>query len=306
MVPVFIGGCERSGTTFLGSLLGGHSQCLTVPESQFKIRMLRHIQPEQPTNLPDVLDRIRDHWRFKLWDIDLTDVPLQAHDYPELLCWLVRQYGARHGRPDPGFWIDHTPANMRYGATLRDLFPDAKFIHLVRDGRAVAASVLPLDWGPNTVLAAAHWWSEGITPGLAAEVGLSATHIVRVRYEDLVRAPEATLTFLCKHIGLDYEPAMAKGRGFEVGSYTAGQHTLVGQAPDPRRLNAWEQELTQRHIEIFESITGDLLRYLDYPLHFGPCATAASGREKVTLLAQEMLGRHITNRLRYFQRARAV
>jgi Sulfotransferase family len=308
VVPVFIGGCDRSGTTFLGSLLGAHSECLTIPEAQFKIRLLRHLDPAAPFDARAMLGHIVSHWRFKIWGLDIDTAVPQAElgqSYQELLEWLVRQYGQRQGKPNPGWWIDHTPANLRHGLRLRAAFPNAKFIHIVRDGRGVAASVLPLDWGPNSIQGAARWWSEGLAPGLAAESTLPQAHILRVRYEDLVLETEATLRRLCAYCGLEYQPDMAGGGGFRVSEYSSGQHTLVGQAPDRRRLDAWERELTPRQIEIFEYMTGDLLAYLDYPLRYGAQARAGTRREALLATWQEWAGRY-SNRWRYRQRVRQI
>ena len=289
---IFIGGCDRSGTTLLGAMLGAGQDAICVPESQF----ITEVMASFGDNLSDIdglvaLEMIKNHWRFKLWELDLTDLIREAMgqhwSYPQLLSELVLSYAAKAGRPSARFWVDHTPANVRYAATLFDLFPQAKFVHLVRDGRAVAASMMPLDWGPNTIIAAAHWWVEMVAYGLAVESRWGPAGAVRVYYEDLVSRPEQTLQTLCARLEVEYQPEMLAANGFRVPRYTQNQHQYIGRKPNPERINAWQKDLTARQIEIFENITHDMLRYLGYDLKYGWRASPPSTNEKVIQLIQE-------------------
>jgi hypothetical protein len=225
--------------------------------------------------------------------------------YSDGLLRLVGKYGECVGKPSSRFWIDHTPANIRSAVTLAELYPQAKFIHMVRDGRGVASSILPLDWGPNTIDGAAEWWTESVAYGLAAESWGGVQRIIRMRYEDLVLNFESTVKTLCSFLGLDYQPAMLKADGFKVPGYTTNQHSLVGSVPQPSRVNAWERSLTGRQIEIFEAIAGELLRYLGYELRFGLRARKATQAEKWLFAIQEFYSRKLVNKAR-INRRRAI
>ena len=190
MIPVFIGGCDRSGTTLLGTLLGGHSECICVPESQFKIEMFRFADwGRNDIDVGHILNKIRTLFRFRLWglDIDAKSVPIKqiGSSYSELMSWIVREYSKNHGKPNPSFWIDHTPSNTRYASSLFNLFPEARILHIVRDGRGVASSIMRLDWGPNTINNAARYWVEKVAYGLASEMYWGSHRVKRVIYEDL-------------------------------------------------------------------------------------------------------------------------
>ena len=69
---IFIGGCSRSGTTLLGSMLGAHSDCITTPESHFKTSVLRG-RSADIFNLDskEALSKISRQWRFKVWDVKI-------------------------------------------------------------------------------------------------------------------------------------------------------------------------------------------------------------------------------------------
>lgn len=259
----------------LGAMLGGHPNVITVPESQWLINAVNlAMSCEGPCDAAKVIGKITRNWRFRLWDIELDEQAL-LRDLPietgvpcvaEITRRIVGQYAAKHGKPDATIWVDHTPEHVRYLMRLFETFPRAQGIHLVRDGRAVAASVMPLDWGPNTIIRAAQWWAARVGAGVSAEWHFAEGKVVRVRYERLVQTPESSLQWLCEQMEWEYDEKMAAGSGFAVPNFTADQHALVGSKPDASRAFTWKQRLTPRQIELFEFTTGDLLRYFGYEL----------------------------------------
>ncbi len=284
--PVFIGGCDRSGTTLFGAMLGSHSECLCVPESPFMIEVWggSDIDPAR-INSQLILNKMDKHPFFKVWGVDLdlqnsSSSDYSVESYPELIKRLVYEYGHMNGKSSPQIWIDHTPSNVKHAATLFSLFPDAKMIHLVRDGRAVAASIMPLTWGPNTIDKAAYFWLRNLAFGFAAETTYGPERVIRVRYEDLVSNPATTLETACNFINIDYQPQMIKGDGFKVPSFTRKQHALVGKKPEISRIKAWENTLSSRQVEIFENLTGDMLSCLGYVPYFGKKARNLTNMER--------------------------
>jgi hypothetical protein len=286
MKPVFIGGCDRSGTTMLGAILGTHSDCLCVPEGQFIVDTLQGKDYDlKHVEVNPVLQQITKHPRFKTW-MEHLDPPNWPGEQPEaeystIVEWLVMLYGQKNGKSSPILWVEHTPSNIKRAVTLASIFPDAKLIHLVRDGRAVAASFLKINWGPKSVDQAAQYWLQILAFGLAAESFLGEDRIMRVYYEDLVREPETSLQSICTFLNIDYQPDMLHGTGFKVPAFARSTHALVGKKPDTSRITAWEQVLTSRQVEIFEYICGDLLTYLGYTPWFGVQARGMGSLEKI-------------------------
>lgn len=268
---ILVGGCSRSGTTMLGAMLGAAEGVVTVPEAEFKWTVPQALQAD-PTALPvqRTLEALRTDWKFRLWDLDLpaaaagTQVGLAA-----LMRYLTGCYTTTRDLQAACHYVDHTPGNIRFVPTLARVIPDARFVHIIRDGRAVAASVLPLDWGPSGVLEAARYWASQIGMGLAAEQHLPADRILRVRYEDLVGDPAGQLRRLCAFLGLTFHAGMVTPRSYDVGDYTRQQHRLVGAPADPSRIDAWRQRLSRSQVEMFEHITSDLLVGLGYDAEFG-------------------------------------
>ncbi|MGH2754847.1 MAG: sulfotransferase family protein, partial [Actinomycetota bacterium] len=206
---------------------------------------------------------------------------------------------------DADVWIDHTPNNIRRAATLAQAFPDASFVHLVRDGRAVAASLMKVEWGPNSVHRAAHYWLEGTSFGLAAESWLK-DRCVRVRYEDLIARTDGTLRWLTSELGIEHHADMAHGGGLEVPVYTKEQHALVGRPPEQSRASAWERELSDREIEIFEAVVGDQLSMLGYEPRVGGAAVPPTTMERRRSELMDLYRRRVTNKIRKRSRIRTA
>jgi hypothetical protein len=272
----------------------------------FKIDLLKRAGEGRAMTVAQARDIARTHWKAPVlgWDLERQRWDFEAGTAAEAIKGIVRAYGDLHERPDPAVWIDHTPMNIRFAATLADAFPDASFVHLVRDGRAAAASMLRTDWGPTSAHAAARFWTERVAQGLAAETGL-AGRCVRVRYEDVVARPQETLRALCDGIGIEYHDEMVLGTGFRATPYIQAQHALVGKPPDPTRLDAWKGQLSERDIEIFEAVVGDLLPLLGYEPRFGFHARGVTRKERWTSELEHAVRRRTVDRLRKRTRIRA-
>jgi len=176
---------------------------------------------------------------------------------------IVDLYALEHDRASWHYWIDHTPENVRYGSTLASEFPNAKFIHIVRDGRAVANSVLGLEWGPTTAREAADWWTQRVGFGLALESHLGSRSL-RVRYEDLVENQERVLKDILAFVDPPQSALSQREHGFDIPEYTKRQHQLVNRDAVASRSEAWRTELDIYDISAFEDRCWDFLTYLGY------------------------------------------
>jgi len=309
--PVFIGGCGRSGTTLLGAMLGSHPKCLTTPEAKFNtFGYLKSRHEGGKVDLQEALAKIRTHWSSHTFGVNLDlDEFLGSQpcgSYADLVLWIVEQYGRKMGKPQPAIWIDHTPSNISYANLLFELYPNAKLIHLVRDGRAVAASVMKLDWGPNTVDNSAQWWVHEVANGFAAELHQGPERVMRVRYEDLVNEPVSALQKISTFLDLDYVEDMVNGVGFRVPAFASQGHTRIGSRPDASRIGGWRSELSARQIEIIEHIAGNLLLCLGYDLLYGAYARHMTSTERLSAISVDLYRRVTNNLHRQIRRARAV
>jgi Sulfotransferase family len=298
--PVFIGGCPRSGTTLLGAMLGNGPERLTVPEALFKFTVLpKLIEEDGQLSTRLAVSELANDDFFQRWGVTVS-----THDLPpripagDLVHCLVEAFGRKEGKPSPVVWIDHTPGNIRYAAILDRTFPNSRFINLLRDGRAVAASVLPLDWGPNTIAEAARWWAMHIAVGMAAERALGSERVLTVRYEEIVRDPELILPKICSFLDLRYHERMIDNRDYDAKSFTATDQRLASQPPDPTRAVAWQRQLSASQVELFEHLSWELLDLLGYDMVYGAAARMAPRRVRLAAFANDIVRRGLTDRIR--------
>ena len=253
-------------------MLGAHDEVACLPEAPFIGMLAASLRRSAPRHeaLAQLHKDIRADFKFAFWNIDAADLQAcaarPADSYAQVVEGYVACFARKNGRSSATHWVDHSPTNMMYSARLFAEFTDARFVHVVRDGRAVCASWVPLDWGPNTIISGARTWVANVAYGLAAEAALQAAKIRRVSYEALVADPDRVLKELCAWLDLPYQPSMRTGNGFQVPAYTRNQHGLIGQPASPARIDRWRTSLTAREVQIFEAITGDLLVNLGYEM----------------------------------------
>lgn len=305
--PIFIAGCDRSGTTLLGALLGASPEIVCLPESHFigENATGRPFGPEQRLAL---LRRFGDHYRYAAWRQAGCPEPDRARvggaTYADLVSAVVGLYASAIGKPGIRRFVDHSPPNVLWIRALAEGFPDARFVHIVRDGRAVAASLMPLDWGPNDILEAADHWALRVGAGLAAERWLGPERFMTLHFEDLLADPDRTLAAVNRFLGCKIEAAGYSPESFRVPAYSQGIHRLVGQPLDASRIDSWAGSLSRRQVELFEAAAGHFLDYLGYPRRCeGGAPRRASRTERLVMYATRPL-KKASNSIRYRRRHR--
>ena len=297
MYPVFVVGCQRSGSTLLGAMMGAHPEIVCIPEGQFIVDLMPMRGNDERVDPSEVIDRVTKHWRFQIWDFDLRSKRPRPGDieptYRAAIEWLIARFANTQARRDARVWVDQQPGHIFHLPRLFKHFPDARVVHIIRDGRAVAASIMPLDWGPNEIYGAARFWQIRIGLGYAAASFLGPDQLHHVRYEDLIRDPEARMRQIADFLGVAYHESMLCGTGLSIPSFTKGQHSLVGKTLVRDRIDAWQQTLTRRQIEIFERLNGSLLVQLGYDLISSPRSRHLGLAEKAFLIAKDQMKKAI-------------
>jgi hypothetical protein len=191
-------------------------------------------------------------------------------------------YADLQGKPR---WGDKTPAYMlsvqRIGRTL----PEARFIHLIRDGRDVALSqtARALNEQPPPPEQATRWVKR-IRKAREQAATLKGPRYVEARYEDLVRDPETTLRRICAFIELPWEEAMLRyheraagrltemagslraegGHAEQAAGYRVDNHAPTTKPPDPAKLDKWRREMAPDDVRAYDAVAGELLAELGY------------------------------------------
>jgi Sulfotransferase family len=253
--PVFVGGAPRSGTHIVAHLVGAHPRYSVIP-----YEVVVHCGRKRgiPAFVNGVIDRdelieaIRTHWwrrplpwrpeldrgLYKLVGRKVLDSVLEqfrelsGDDRLEAGRWLAHAMFAAitAGSGAPGF-SEHTPENLNVAPDVLAIFPDAKFVHVVRDGRDRACSVVSLPFGAETYAEAMRRWALVLKRGERVRAQLPPERFLVLQLEDLVLADrEVAYARLLDFLELDDDPAMRSFFESEVG-------------PERAHVGRWRTEL---------------------------------------------------------------
>lgn len=276
----FIVGVGRSGTTLLRLMLDAHPDIAIPYETHF---------------LPSVLNRP------ELTRDEFFQILTRAETWPNLGLKADAFHAALHGiepfSPAAGLrafydlwaqrfgkrrWGDKTPTYRSHMPDIQRLLPEARFIHLIRDGRDVALSYQGLWFGPgDDIDVQARFWRDQIVS--TRQTGAKMKHYLEVRYEDLLLDTVNTLSRICRFIDVPYDdrmldyPKTAEARLSDI-IFPFGPpdravpelpgflaiHDLVKTPPNPSRIGRWRHGLSRDQIDVYEEIAGPVLQTMNY------------------------------------------
>jgi hypothetical protein len=257
--PIFIGGAGRSGTTLMRMMLDAHPNICCGPE----LKVLPPIaQAFACLSTNDSL--------MQSYDCDVPDLQFR---FRELIEGLVANFRQRSGKPR---WAEKTPHNVIVMAPLGYVFPDARFLHIIRDGRDVACSLVnsnwiaassgqPVDFTRNVTSAARYWRDVVRTAREHAAHPVLAGRVLEVRYEALVADTDGTLREVLRFLDEPWHDAVLfhyrKSRQHET------EETTTRAASKPvyeSAVGRWRSEMTSDDKAAFKAEADPLLRELGY------------------------------------------
>jgi hypothetical protein len=260
--PIFIGGVGRSGTTLLRVMLDAHPNISCGPE----LKILPFIGQLHKVLLGP--------WAPSMCYYQNAPADVSRH-CRRLIESFVETFRRVSGKPR---WAEKTPDNVLHMVSLGAIFPDAQFLHVIRDGRDVACSLVTMHW-INPVTGQKAWHTQSITNAArywrqvveaahrqAAHPSL-AGRVLEVRYERLVTEPERTLREVLEFLQEPWHDEVL-------------HHDLQAQShqPDPEESNTrqargavyrtslgrWQREMTELDRAAFQREAGGLLEELGY------------------------------------------
>ena len=171
---------------------------------------------------------------------------------------------------------------------LNEMFPDAQFIHIVRDGRDVAQSVMKLPWGPNDIVQAAAWWNDHVWVARRVGAVLGKSRYMEVQYEHLVENAERELRRVCEFLGEAYSPDMLSYHRTSTAAIPderRGQHYGADAPPDRSRAFAWKKTMNRYDVALFNRHAGRMLGELGYEASSAPVSAPGLWLRYMTILA---------------------
>jgi hypothetical protein len=195
---------------------------------------------------------------FASWGLALDDVQSviePTRDYASAVRALYGVYARERGKSRYG---DTTPRNALRMLEIKRLWPEARFIHVVRDGRNVALSFLETSFGPDDIERAAIRWRTRVLETAKAGHHLGS-ECTTVHYEELVADPERELRRLCGFVGLDFDDAMLRYHEHPeaVTDYIHNPEAHANLARPPTKgIRDWRSEMSPADVETFEQLAG--------------------------------------------------
>ena len=267
---IFIAGLQRSGTTLLATILGKHPMIFAEPRAigfrlvtNFKnmYELLPHnLQHDQNEFLKwlmknDKKGRLKDFLDYENLEKHGTIQNLIKSSIHQKLATTNKQ-----------IWLDKTPNMQHYISDLKLLIPEAKVIHIVRDGRANAQSIAKRSY--KNLQLAAQTWVDGNVHGLINQQILGVENYKIIQYENLLQSPETEIKQLCKFLEIPFDKAMLDLRTDK----RQEENSYVKWAFDTSKIDNWKQVLSPREIQQVECIQGPLLQKFGYELsdHYHP------------------------------------
>jgi hypothetical protein len=302
----FIVGFQRSGTTLLRLMLDSHPR-VAIPLdttglwARYEKRLGEFGSLTTTETRRRLIESILADERIRLWETPLSvDEIVNSSNlpgYPGVIDGFYRAYSRARGKSR---WGDKDPGNMgRLDQVLR-WFPDAKIIHIVRDGRDACMSLIRQEFGGEDLLQCAEAWREQVW--WVRRIGriLGESRYFEIRYEDLVEEPERTLRLLVAFLDLEWSPEMLEYHR-RVDDAVPGEKRhiwpLLDQPPQKSARFRWKREMSGGARICFEKRAGSVLRESGYETLPGVVSGAYMAELGFTLRRiRDVIGRRIRSR----------
>jgi len=256
--PIFIGGAGRSGTTLLRVILDSHSRICCGPELKVTpliAQMWHSFQSAQPALA-----------EYEINSADITGIFQQMF---QILTSRILK------KSQKSRIAEKTPGNASMFLYLFCIFPKSPLIQMVRDPRAVVASLLKMDWIDastgkpldyvSSAQAAARYWLREVTAGRQILAHPEAAkNYLELRYEDLILNPEKSLKKVFEHLGEAWEPSVLEFHQFDRNLAGESSAQQVNQPLHSEALERWRSELSPGQISEIDEITAALRGELGY------------------------------------------
>lgn len=288
---LFVAGCPRSGTTLLQRMLDNHPQLTVANDTHFITRAAKRVLRKDPVPglTPGLVEAVKSYRRFHRMGLTEAEVSRAAEGCETYAEFVGRLYSIRGQKKQKPLSGEKTPDYCRSMPLLHGLFPHARFIHIIRDGRDTALSTLNWAteskgpgkwslWKRDPVGTCALWWRWQAGIGHRDGPILGKSRFYQVRYEDLVDEPENELRAIAGFLDIPYSDSMPN---YHEGK-TMNQPGLSAKSawlPPVKNLRDWRKDMAPEDIGVFEGIAGPLLRETGYSTGGQP--TTARIRERV-------------------------
>jgi hypothetical protein len=277
---LFIVGSHRSGTTLLRRIVEAHSRIAVAPETQWLAEFYKKrvgLTSDGAVTPLLVVQLLADpkfhHMHVGPGELGRLLGPGEPPPYARFVGRIFDAYGRAQGKPLVG---EKTPNHVRQIRVLHALWSQAKFVHLIRDGRDACLSVLAWKrkaarlaelfptWKEDSLTTAALFWERDVSQGRDQGRPLGTELYYEIRYESLVLRPAEEVEKLCSFLRVPYEADMLEFNRGRTRS-EPGLSPKEAWLPITPGLRDWRAQMLAGDVERFASAAGGLLDELGYP-----------------------------------------
>lgn len=272
--PVFILSAGRSGSTLLRKIVLTSGKANIPPESGSLIPVLavnylkyNHLSWEKLVNKLIFAAEKEETWKlwninFKEEDINFLKYSLRDKSLHGIIEFIYQMYGKTHF-PQANFWGDKTPQLIFYIDIVLKIFPDAKFIFLVRDGRDVISSFTKNQIFQDIRLLSQRWlYSLKVLKKLQKRV--PEENLFQIQYEEMVSRPDPTIKKLCDFLNIEYSKGFIENKKVYLGDSFLLHHKNTLKEISPENIGKWKSDLNPGQKKEVEKIIGRKLKELGY------------------------------------------
>ncbi len=276
--PIFVVGAPRSGTTLFQYMLRSHPGIsLPTGESHFFVPLFR--SRDEWGDLSDIrnVKRVLEEMMRRSKDFLLTDLHGVEFDIerisqeissngicsiPDIFDYIYTMNARGEGKAR---WGDKTPYYVLHMPMLQEMFPEAQFIHIIRDGRDCALSLLQRrdDFGVYNFHMAGRYWRQYIDKGRELGRKISKDQYLEVKYEDLLGSPKETMRKVMGFLGEEYDESLIN---FKKSKDPNSKTPLVARPISASNREKWKNKMSNWDIRVFESAAGAALAKAGYDI----------------------------------------
>ena len=233
--PTFLVGAERSGTTLLRLMLDRHPDIAWCSEFEYAVDKIT-----DDGNFPEVkayCESVEPNFIFRAHGFKLND----RLTYPELIKDFLKQRQTEANKPLIGATCHRNFHRLLY------IWPEAKFMHIVRDPRDVARSCIGMGWAGNTWYGV-DGWMEAEKAWEILKQKVSSSRCLEISYERFITDNKTVLEEMCDFMGTKFNGLM-----FDY------EDSTEYKLPDPGLIFQWKKKASKEEVQMVEAKVGNLL-----------------------------------------------